>query len=337
MQFIITPFEPVHASDSEMAEHHAVALAVLRAQSPRLPEYTFEVHKAFMRTGMTVWGPRRCWVARHEGRIVGTAVLDLPDRESPDTAIAQVRVLPETRRRGIGTALLRETLPTCRAEGRDTVVAYSIPAGGVGEAWTRSLGFTKVAEWVRQTLRIPGADPALWQVPQPDGFRIMRWSGAAPQEVVAGFARARTAMRDAPTGESSLAWPDWTVERVRQYEADAVKRGCELQTAVIIHEATGRVVGLTEMEIQDGQSETVLQQDTAVVPDYRGQGLGRLVKAAMMRWLTAERPEVTHIVTSTAADNTHMIRVNLQLGYSTDVTRINLEAALEPLQRSLTS
>ncbi|WP_370078409.1 hypothetical protein [Streptacidiphilus sp. MAP12-16] len=127
-----------------------------------------------------------------------------------------------------------------------------------------------MAEWVRQTLRIADIGPELWQVREPDGFYVMRWMGTAPEEVVAGFARARTAIEDAPIGESSLEWPEWTVERVRQHEADARTRGCELHTAVAIHRISGEIAGLTEIEIQDGLLDTALQQDTAVLHEYRG-------------------------------------------------------------------
>lgn len=160
MHPVITPFDPVKASDSEMAEHYTIALAVRRKDFARLPEYTFDFHKTFMRSAVTAWGPRRHWVARLEERIVGTAFLDLPEPDSPHTAITQIRVLPDRRRHGIGTALLRETLPDCRAEGRDTIVAQGIPVGGEGEAWARSLGFTGTAEWVRQILNIREVDPA---------------------------------------------------------------------------------------------------------------------------------------------------------------------------------
>jgi mycothiol synthase len=337
MDIEITRFDPVCAPESDLAEHFAVTLAISRLQFPEQPAPTFDFYKAFLHTAMTAWGPRLHWCARDGGRIVGTATVDLLEPESPDTAIIQVLILPEMRRRGIGTALLQETLATCRTEGRETIVASSMKSGGDREAWTRSLGFTKVAEWVRQSLSIADADPALWQVQEPDGYRAMLWTGAAPEEVVAGFARARTAIHDAPFGESSLPVPEWTVERVRRHEADAQIRGGELHTAVAIHDATGTIAGLTQLEIQDGLLNTAFQQDTSVLPEYRGHGLGRFVKATMVRRLTVERPQITHVLTKTDANNTHMIRVNHQLGYTTDHTLINLETTLEALQRRLSS
>ncbi len=49
--------------------------------------------------------------------------------------------------------------------------------------------------------------------------------------------------------------------------------------------------------------------------DFRGRGLGRAVKAAMMRWVLADFPDLERVVTNTAAGNASMIRVNGQIGY----------------------
>jgi mycothiol synthase len=335
MDLTITPFNPITAPGGDLAEHYEIARAVRREKFPELPDVTREFHKASVCASTTVWGSRLHWVARHGGRIVGSATLDLPERENRGMAFGHVRVPPELRRDGIGTALLRAVLPACRAEGRDTIVAPELSAGGAGEAWTLSLGFVRVEGRIRQTLRIADVDPSTWRVPSPAGFRAMRWTGAAPQEVVAGFARARTALEDAPTGESSFEQPAWTVERVRANEAAFRGRGSEVHTVVAIHEASGTVAGLTEIEIAANVPDIALQQATAVLPEFRGHGLGRFLKAAMMRRLTAEHPRITHVLTGTGVDNEHMTRVNLQLGYTTVQTLVNLETSRNSLEERL--
>ena len=337
MDLIITPFDAVAASDGELAEHYEIARAVRRENHPQLPDLSFDYHQASVRAPTAGWGPRLQWVARQCGRIVASATVNLPEGENRGSAFPQVRVAPELRRRGIGTAVLREILPTCRTEGRDVIVAGEIRAGGEGEAWALSLGFARVEARVSQTLCVADTDPAVWRVPPPDGFRAMRWTGRAPDEVVAGVARALTAIQDAPTGESSFVWPEWTVERVRAHEDEVRGRGSELHTVVAVHEAGGTVAGLTQIEIRDGLRDIGLQQSTAVLPEFRGHGLGRFMKATLMRWLTAERPRIAHVFTGTGADNAHMIRVNLRLGYVTAHTLVNLETGLGALEERLRS
>jgi RimJ/RimL family protein N-acetyltransferase len=164
-------------------------------------------------------------------------------------------------------------------------------------------------------LHVADVDPRLWDVSPPAGFRVQQWAGAAPEALVAAFAAARNAIGDAPSGESSYREPEWTIDRVRQAEAERREAGDDVRFVVAVHEETGAVVALTGMLVRPGYSDLCWQRDTVVVGSYRGLGLGRVVKAAMMRWLLAEIPGLGRVVTSNAADNAHMIRVNEQLGY----------------------
>ena len=56
------------------------------------------------------------------------------------------------------------------------------------------------------------------------------------------------------------------------------------------------------------------QEDTSVVRAHRGHRLGLLMKAAMLRWVGDERPEVGSIDAWNAADNHDMIAINERLG-----------------------
>ena len=80
-----------------------------------------------------------------------------------------------------------------------------------------------------------------------------------------------------------------------------------------MHEQSGAVAGLTELQV--ARPPRAYQDDTAVVPDHRGSGLGLWVKADMLRRLRAERPEFTEVITGNAASNAHMLRINTRLGY----------------------
>jgi GNAT superfamily N-acetyltransferase len=246
-------------------------------------------------------------------------------------AMLEVRVVPESRRQGIGTAVMDFILPQLRASGRKVVAAFDVRVGGAGELWAGATGFTRTHEMVLQTLEVNSADPALWRVPAPAGFGAIRWVDAAPDDVVESFAAARTAIRDAPRGDASYEEPAWTAQRVREHEATFRERGVEQRVVAAVHEATGTIAGLTEIETRPEDSAMALQQDTAVLAEFRGHGLGRYVKAEMMRWLLADRPSIERVITQTASSNVHMIRVNHQLGYTTTATMATIEADVDVL------
>jgi mycothiol synthase len=326
----IMSFCPSDAPEDDLSDFHQVLIATYAADLPRLPRPSYASFAEQLRMPTSLGGPRRFWVARVQGRIIGTARAFFPEWENRNLTIATVRVPPELRRQGIGTALLRAALPEVRAQGRDTMTGQ-MRADGAGEQWALSLGFRRVQQFTLQSLIVADVDPGLWETPAPPGFRAEGWIGAAPLSLVDGFARARTAIADAPTGESSRKFPDWTVQRVRDREAEIRGRGCELRTVVAVHEASGAVAGLTEMEVQPSRPDHAFQLDTAVLAQFRGHGLGRFVKGTMMRGLLTDRPHIERVSTQTDASNTYMIRVNHQLGYVTDHLMTIAEGSTEKL------
>ncbi|MEU6782133.1 GNAT family N-acetyltransferase [Nonomuraea angiospora] len=331
----ISPFDLDEASEADLRGQYDLAIAAFAVDRPDAPKPDYDTFVGRLRAIPPGVSRQRFWVARREGRMVGIGITQVSRSENDNNIVVDVRVLPELRRQGIGTALLRRALSESPPEGCELVVGRGVTAGGDGEPWIRALGFTVVQRVTLQVLGVREAGPALWEVPVPAGHRLERWTGAAPDDLVESYARARGAIHDAPTGDSSYRHPHWSVLRVRQAEDDARRRGVEHRTVVVVHEASDAVVGLTELEIFPGMPGTAVQQDTVVVPGHRGHGLGRTVKAAMMRWLLAERPEIDLVVTNVDASNDYMTRVNQQLGYVTTRTMLTAEAALGALESRL--
>ena len=329
----ISPFDP--SSDADMAEHYAVTVAVAEEDFPGEQRPTLDEYARMAREPMGFWGPIRRWVAREGGHIVAAGSATYPEHENRHGTITRVAVRPDRRRRGIGTALLRAMLPDLRIDGRTVVIGYGIKADASGEAWARELGFVRTQANARQVLTIADVDPALWERPVADGFRLEYWTDAAPEALLAEYARARTAIQDAPHGESTLAFPDWTPERVRTEEAHMRSRGAEVHVIAAVHETSGRVVGFTELELRAARSDVASQLDTAVVAEFRGHGLGLAVKGAMMRRLTAEHPAIEAVYSLNDCDNTHMIRVNHALGYVTKAVMADVELDAAELVKRL--
>ena len=334
MPIEISRFDAVSASDADLAEHYALDSAVMGLDYPNQSMPTLSEYVELIRHPLTGLGPIRRWVARDNGHIIGNISATLPEHENQHVGIVRAIVLPARRREGVGTELLREVLPTLIADGRTVVMGHGVKADASGESWARELGFVRTQAYVRQLLSVPETDTGLWQRPVADGFRLEGWTGRAPEALLAEYARARTAIVDAPNGESALAFENWTPERVRTHEADLRTQGVTSRVTVAVHEASGRIAGLTELGLRGGGSKS-FQLDTAVVAEFRGHALGLAVKGATLRWLATEHPAVTEVYTRTAHDNEHMIRINLALGYATTGVVAELEAGAAELAKRL--
>ena len=337
LRFDVSPFAPTQAEEIELRDYFELTTEIIAEVSPTLPAPKYDAYIAELRNPLTARGPRESWVARHDGRIVGAVEITYLDHENIRYAQVFVRVTRSLRRKGIGSTMLSACLDRVRNMGRDTLAGYNVLDDTPGLGWARGLGFVVVRRDAWQTLHIEGVDPALWQVSVPATFRLERWVDAAPDTLVDSFARARTAMMDAPMGASGVRQPAWTVMRVREREAELRVGDREHRFIVAVHEPTGEVAGLTEIAFGPRLPHTCFQQDTAVLSEYRGLGLGQAMKSAMMQWLTADHPEITEVRTTTAADNTHMIRVNAQLGYVMTAILNIVEAPVDALEHKLES
>ncbi|MEJ2854118.1 MULTISPECIES: GNAT family N-acetyltransferase [unclassified Saccharothrix] len=305
----VARFDPNREDPVPVARVQVAAREHARTPGPR-PSVDAAVWR--LRNPFTGIGPAVHWVARSGGEVVGVAVAHFPDQENTSTALIAITVHPDHRMRGAGTALLRAVEAEAVARGRTSLEAWQVDAGGPGETWALARGFRVLRRSVLQDLDVAHART---DAPVPPGYRLRRWAGIAPADLVESYARARNAIADSPLGEAEFEHPDWTVERVREEEADQREQGVEQFVVVAVHEDSGEVVGLTEVERRPSAPTWLMQRDTAVVAAHRGRGLGVAVKADLLRWVLAERPEVEAVATMTGSDNHHMQRVNHALGY----------------------
>ncbi|ACU72437.1 GCN5-related N-acetyltransferase [Catenulispora acidiphila DSM 44928] len=261
------------------------------------------------------------WLARGDaGELVGFGQVSMPEQENTDTAIVFLEVDPDRRRQGIGTAFLRAVLPSIQAAGRTRVLAMNVTTDADGERFAEAMGAVCTIRGLVQTLDVAAADRTLWDIPAPQGYRVESWNGAVPEDSLVSYARARTAIADAPSQDHEWEPMAWTPERVRAEEALFAESGQEYRQAVAIHESSGDVAGITELVLRPADPTHAQQLDTAVHHPHRGHRLGRAMKAELLRSLVTERPAVQRVTTATASDNIHMIAVNHAIGY-TDTRR----------------
>jgi mycothiol synthase len=248
-------------------------------------------------------------VALRDGGVAGIVSAGLREK----LATGSITVHPRYRGQGIGTALLEALLPELRARGREAL-EERVALGSAGEHWALARGFQVTASRVVQQLTVADVDPGSWELTPPAGYQVERWIGETPEHLLVSLAATRRAIHDAPDPDHA---PKWTPELVRAEEAQDRAAGVERRVAVAVEEATGRVVAFTNVRLYPEDVEHTYWHDTVVAPRHRGRGLARFVKAHLLPWLLADRPELERVETGTASANAPMIRTNEALGFVT--------------------
>lgn len=332
-------FSPLDTDQTSEQDFQAITelfAAVAAIDRPEWPPLSYEAAVGLLRSAVqTGPDPGAFWTARRDGQIVAVAYFELPREENTSTAFISIRVHPGVWRQGIGTEFLRVLCSEAKSAGRTRIMGFPVRVGGSGEQWAERMGFVRTQPYIVQELVISEVEPGLWDVPTAAGYRLEEWAGPAPEEIIASFARARRAISDAPTGEMNYDDPDWTPERVRMDETARAAMGAEQRIVVAVHEDSGEVAGLTELNVFAREPEHGRQGDTAVLAQHRGHGLGRAMKSAMLRRLVVEHPDIVRVSTQTAAENAYMAGVNHQIGCRTLWTHVYIEAELEALEKRI--
>jgi RimJ/RimL family protein N-acetyltransferase len=141
---------------------------------------------------------------------------------------------------------------------------------------------------------------------------VITWLGRVPDEHLAAYAAARTAMDDAPAPEG-LDFPAWTAEKIRASEESLAQRDREMRLTVAMN-AAGEVASFTELRVSRG-STLGFTDDTGTVAAHRGKGLARAVKVESLRRLRADHPELDVVTTSNAEENAVMRHLNESIGF----------------------
>jgi GNAT superfamily N-acetyltransferase len=262
-------------------------------------------------------GRERLLLTAHDGpELVGTAELAGSTRDNLHLGALEVNVLPSHRRRGIGRALHDEAVRRGRAAGRTTFIGEACQpdadhsSGAVGFAL--AAGFESAHREEHLVLDLP-AKGETSNAAQGNEPSVVTWTNRAPDHLVATYAEMRTQMnRDVPTGELDIEPRVITVDDIREEEGRLTQ---QYDVVVGVARRTdGGLDGYTLAFLPRGE-DFVQQDDTFVVREARGRGIGRALKTAVLGVLADEHPERTVVHTWTDPDNDPMQHLNRRLGF----------------------
>jgi len=294
--------------------------------------------------------PKRLFAARVGGEIVGRAEVETTPRYEDAVAWLLVHVLPDFRRRGIGTALANRIEDIAAAAGRTKLITYAASPDAPGDRLPSPTGFGSVPlhneevrfllargyvlEQVARTSRlrlpfVPPASPgsaagsagsallAALAAASAAEFALHSWTDHTPERWQADMARLYTRMStDAPGAGLEEPEDPWTVDRVQDAEERESRNPRSFLTTAVEHVPTGVLCGFTTLSVPLERERAVLQLDTLVLREHRGHRLGMLLKLANLERLSRERPGHPSVLTFNAEENRHMLDINEALGFA---------------------
>jgi GNAT superfamily N-acetyltransferase len=263
-------------------------VAVWNAITPEEPAFFEQQWERLQRD------PRRLYLlADQDGVVVGCGFAGASD--SPGRGFVSPRVLPDARRRGVGSGLLQHLCGHLTRLEFELVSAHVDGNDPGSLAFAERHGFAEADRQVEQVKTI-GDEPT----PRiPDGVRVVTIA-ERPELLRDAYELGLQGWADmATTAPVTISLDDWLRDEATIPEGSFVAL------------AGDEIVGYSGLCRQpDGVVEDGL---TVVRRDWRRRGLARALKQAELAWATANGIE--EIVTWTQRGNDGMRAVNEQLGY----------------------
>jgi mycothiol synthase len=217
-----------------------------------------------------------------------------------------VRVHPESRRRGIGRALVEAAAGEAQQNGLTAMLGRVLdPEDQGSHAWAAARGFRETRRDVELLRRLrPG-----------DGLMGEGIAELAPQHLRGAYAVEVECVPDIPANEPMVAEP---FERW----SEVIAR--HAVTFVALED--GQVVGYATLEHLHAMPHRLEHGLTAVLRSHRGRGIATRLKNAQIAW--AARQGYRELITWTDTENAATRRVNTKLGYAETLGPIVVERKL---------
>jgi GNAT superfamily N-acetyltransferase len=279
--------------------------------------------------------PSKAWkTVRLLGWADGTAVaagqVQLPLLDNLSAAEIDVNVLPDHRRRGLGTELLHACEEIAKDHGRtrfDAMTAwpYDGPADGSG---TPGVEFGKVHGYVfglgdvQREVRLPVPDAVLDELEAEAAaysgdYELRSWSGPFTDDdlLLSYLELSAKLVIEAPMGDNEYEEEAVDLEAHRMHEATVAKQE-RLKFTTVALAPDGKVAAFTDIMAPSHDATYVFQWGTLADRAHRGHRLGLAVKIANLKALQATGEyDGRRLVTWNAEVNDHMIGINHRMGF----------------------
>ena len=312
-----------NAPDDVMEELALHILLLMKERNPEYPLLPMEELIKNLRHPPEETMEVGFWTICAGKRVVAKATgwVNLTEYEIP-TMMSNITVLAEYRRKGLATQLLEPLKDFARQHGKSTIILESTDrqpsgreflthiraeeglVGHVNRLDLSDLNRNLMQEWI-------------WKANERvEGFSLLFFEGVPSEHLMDSYCQMYTHIIETqPTGSIQFPFKVFTPELVRELFKVDENAGRRFWSLVAIEDATGRIIGYTEVVFHPGLPQLITQGGTCVFTEYRNRGIGRWLKASLLVKLVNEVPEAHWITTSNADVNASMLKINYEMGF----------------------
>ncbi len=254
-------------------------------------------------------------------------------------AQANIALLEPHRGSGLGKELLSKVSELATFHGKSRLIGSSDEEDG--KAFARVLGAEIALEGMENRLDLTGVN---WEMvegwaaegPERSPASTFHWyTNHIDDDLLEDYCKFYTEVfNQQPFGQLDLKDLVFDPESFRDREARVADVGGSWITGLTTEEE-GEISGMTEMFYLPDRETMITQGLTGVQKAYRGRGLGKWLKAAMLLRVRDELSQVIVVQTENATENEAMLSINRRLGFEKYKEGENFQMTLKALQAYL--
>lgn len=324
-QFSILQFDPQKATSQEWKN----AYSLYKKETKELyPIYPIDSQEKFKKNLLNPDPTAQItrWAVLQEGekpKFIGMGNTQYYTKKHPEyeknkqMAFGNVYIHPEYRRQGFGTTVLKFMLEQLKNNGKEVLQVG--PINDTGLKFSKDFeGIFALKEEI-SLLKFNEVNWGLinkWQDPDAVKAKVVSVEtfNDAPDIFIDQYCLLYTEiLKQIPLGEIEVERKE-TVQTRRSKE-ERIKKVENIWTTIITKEDDGTPSGLTETFYDPEQEKFIYQGLTGVKKEYRGRGLGKLLKVKMLQYIKETFPLVEFVITDFAVTNDPMIAINQRLGF----------------------
>ncbi|NLI40253.1 MAG: GNAT family N-acetyltransferase [Caldisericales bacterium] len=231
-----------------------------------------------------------------------------------------IRTLPEYRRKGVGTAILKKMTQETLKMGIKTIEMYSMLDSGKSFCGhfqgkvVNNFGFNRldikdidwrmVESWkIEAETKTPDT-----KIEFHERLTGKDWDQYLEMQVA--FFKELSLFDEEPLFDEEFFRKDFV-----EYEKKRIEEGTRDAVIAVAREADGTIIGYTEISYDKREPHKIDQDMTGVLKERRGKNLGKRLKAEMLLKIRDTKPDVIFIATGNDTKNKHMLKINGELGF----------------------
>ncbi|HPS28722.1 MAG TPA: GNAT family N-acetyltransferase [bacterium] len=275
-------------------------------------------------------------LAYKNGEIAGLGALTKHSAHSQ--VYADIIVLPEYRKKGVGSELLKKLCEEAVSLEFKTFFFFTVDIIPSGENFLMKNGAKKGIIQKGNQVLIKDLDENLMRKWVDDGnspeYESGVWINEIPEEHLEKYSAAYNSINDAPHGDLDNVITEMTPDSMRKLVKGIVDGKDEIIIAWVRDKNSGEFAAISDVIIYYTKKYVAFQNNTLTVPKYRKNGFGKLVKALNALYLIEKRPNVRFIRTSNANVNEAMLAINEKMGFKQYQTHTFWELEVEKCQKT---